>query len=269
MDILEKARKLESAIAQKLDHAARRVMQSGAREPLEIKHAIVDTVAKEVVPAGRGKRLFPFNAIKVSVVAPTPDLRARFDAVFDADPSLHERIVERLRAAGIEPSRLIVKAVHVSQPEPHWTNREFHVSFTRVLPAVEVIAPAHAAPLPTIGLTIVQGSAERPEYSFSLARIDLGRCAEVRDSRNRLIRTNDVVFTDAAGEMNQSVSRQHAHIEYLARSDEYRVYDDRSAHGTAVVRNGRSIAVPSGSRGIRLQSGDEIVLGEARLRVAL
>ena len=52
-------------------------------------------------------------------------------------------------------------------------------------------------------------------------------------------------------------------------SGHYRVYDDRSAHGTGVLRNGRTITVTPGSRGIRLESGDEIVLGEARLRVKI
>jgi hypothetical protein len=45
------------------------------------------------------------------------------------------------------------------------------------------------------------------------------------------------------------------------------VYDDGSEHGTGIVRHGRTLAVPRGARGVRLESGDEIVLGEARLRV--
>ena len=118
-------------------------------------------------------------------------------------------------------------------------------------------------------LTIVHGSAEKAAYTFTLSRIDLGRCAEVRDSRNRLIRTNHVAFADDAGDLNQSVSRRHAHIDYAAESGHYRVYDDRSAHGTGVLRNGRTITVHPGSRGVRLESGDEIVLGEARLRVRI
>jgi hypothetical protein len=35
------------------------------------------------------------------------------------------------------------------------------------------------------------------------------------------------------------------------------------------VRNGKTISVPAGSRGVRLQSGDEVVLGEARLRLLI
>jgi hypothetical protein len=45
--------------------------------------------------------------------------------------------------------------------------------------------------------------------------------------------------------------------------------DDGSAHGTAVLRKGQTIPVPQGSRGTRLQSGDDIVLGQAKLRVRI
>jgi predicted component of type VI protein secretion system len=36
-----------------------------------------------------------------------------------------------------------------------------------------------------------------------------------------------------------------------------------------VSRRGRTIPVPPGSRGVRLHSGDEITLGEARLKVII
>ena len=67
--------------------------------------------------------------------------------------------------------------------------------------------------------------------------------------------------------MNQSVSRRHAHITYDSQSGHYRLHDDGSAHGTSIVRNGRTVTVPGGSHGVRLRNGDEIVLGEARLKV--
>jgi hypothetical protein len=64
------------------------------------------------------------------------------------------------------------------------------------------------------------------------------------------------------------VSRQHAHIA-SDRPGDVRIYDDGSAHGTSVVRSGRTIPVPPGSRGVRLRSGDGILIGEARLEVGL
>src|SRR6185295_2315672 len=105
-----------------------------------------------------------------------------------------------------------------------------------------------------IDLTVVRGTAERKTYSFAARRIDLGRCAEVRDTRNRLIRTNHVAFVEGSGDVNQSVSRRHAHIVYEPTSGGYRLRDDGSVHGTSVVRNGTAVAVPPGSLGIRLRA---------------
>ena len=79
-------------------------------------------------------------------------------------------------------------------------------------------------------------------------------------------RTVERVLNAAARE---AVSRRHAHIAFIPTSREYRLRDDGSARGTAVLRNGRTIRVPEGARGIRLESGDEIALGEARLKVKI
>jgi len=116
---------------------------------------------------------------------------------------------------------------------------------------------------------VFRGTAARRTYVFVEERIDVGRCAEVKDSAGRLIRTNDIAFAEGAGEINQSVSRQHAHIARQAGSPEFRLYDDGSVRGTHIVRNGKTLPVPRGARGVRLQSGDEIGLGDARLRIRI
>jgi len=266
MDIVGKARKLESRVARALDSAAQRLVRPGAREPLEIVHATLDAVEQQLQPAGRGNHVFPFNRIRVSVVAMSHDVRARLEAVFDGQPTLRERILERLRSVGCQVPDLAVKMVYVTRAQPGWASPDFHIEFSRVTPAAHANPPAGATPN-RIELTVLHGAAQQRTYSFNQARIDLGRCVEVRDSRHRLIRTNLVAFTEGAGALNQSISRQHAHIAYNAGSGEYRVYDDGSAQGTGIVRSGRTMAVPSGSRGLRLHSSDEIILGEARVRV--
>jgi hypothetical protein len=268
LDILGKARRLESKIARTFDSAAQRVAGTGAREPLAIAHAIVDALEREVQPTGRGRQVFPFNRLTLSVVATSGAARARLEAVFDGETSLRDRIVDRLRSAGCGATGLTVDTVYVPEAESHWTNPDFHIGLARVIGADRAMPHADSAS-DGLELTIVHGSAEKAAYTFALSRIDLGRCAEVRDNRNRLIRTNHVAFADDAGDLNHSVSRRHAHIEYAAGSGHYRVYDDRSAHGTGVLRSGRTITVHPGSRGVRLESGDEIVLGEARLRVRI
>ena len=227
-------------------------------------HAVVDAIEEEVQAAGRGTRVFPFNRIKLWVVAETSAARARFEAVMNGQPSLQNRILERLAAAGCGVSDLIVKITYVPHAKPDWPTADFHLEFdcaaTATLPAPQSQAPFR------IKLAIVAGTAEQPEYSFTASRIDLGRCVEVRDRRNRLIRVNQVAFTDSEAPLNQSVSRCHAHIQSGGEMRECRVYDDHSKQGTGVLRNGKTIVVPPGSLGVRLQSGDEIVLGEARVR---
>jgi hypothetical protein len=274
MNILQKVKRLEAGMTRAVERAAREWSQSGAREPLEIGQAIVDAVGERLEPAARGRYVFPFNRIHVTIAA-SRDARARFQAVFESEPTLEQRIAARLRDAGCGPAPVSCAITYAARPSPGWQTPEFHIEFTRgaAAPAPEhepepapVAAPAAARDLQ---ITIVRGTAEAPSYTFTLPRVNLGRCAEVRDSLSRLVRTNHVAFVDMAGTSNHSVSRQHAHIEYVESARQYRIRDDRSAHGTSVVRNGRTLSVPAGSRGVRLESGDEIVLGEVRARVVL
>src|SRR5437762_3036429 len=202
MDILGKARRLESAIGRRLDHAAQEFVRSGSREPLQIVHAVVDAVAQEIQPTGRGKRVFPFTRILLSVVAPSPEARARFEAVVACDPRLRERIVERLRSGGCNAVDVAVDVNYVVRAPKSWGNQEFHVEFARV-PEAELETPDSDSKPARIEVVVVCGTAERRTYSFAARRIDLGRCVEVRDSRNRLIRTNHVVFAEGSGDINQ------------------------------------------------------------------
>ena len=278
MNILQKVKRLEAGMTRAVERAAREWSQSGAREPLEIGQAIVDAVGERLEPAARGRYVFPFNRIHVTIAA-SRDARARFQAVFESEPTLQDRIVARLRDAGCSPASVQCAVTYVARSSPDWQTPEFHIEFTRgavaPVPVQEPEAAPAAAPIAApaaarqLQITIVSGTAEAPSYTFTLPRVNLGRCAEVRDSLSRLVRTNHVAFVDLAGTSNHSVSRQHAHIEYIESARQYRIRDDRSAHGTHIVRNGRTVPVPAGPRGVRLESGDEIVLGETRARVLI
>src|SRR4030095_7818516 len=109
MDILDKARRLESKLANTVDRAAQQWSKSGPRGPLEVLHGILEAVEERIEPMGRGLHVFPFNTITATVVAVSPDTRARFAGVLDGAPSLHERIARKLRDAGCD-----VPALHVS-----------------------------------------------------------------------------------------------------------------------------------------------------------
>jgi len=265
INIVDKARALESRIAKALSQAADNAIGSTSRQPLEILHAIIDVVEREVQSGGRGQRLFPFDVVTIAVLAPSRE-RAHFEAVFAAPPSLQERLVERLRSRGCEIDGLGVDVHYASRAARNWAHPQFHVTFDRR--GSQPATPGRVAAA-RIELSVVRGVTEQPAYSPSATRIDLGRGAEVRDQRSRLIRTNHVVFTEGVTGENETVSRRHAHVVLEAASGDYRLHDDGSAHGTGIVRGGRTIPVPPGARGVRLRSGDEIVLGEARLRIRI
>ena len=270
MDFLGKARKLESRISRSLDLAVEGVVGRSSRQPVEIVQAVLDCAEQQVQPAGRGRRVFPFNQVTVHVAAPSRAERAQFEAVAEGPPTLRQRVIERLGAAGCLTASVDVRLLYASRARAGWIAPEYHVTFDRLQKQTSP-EPAAGQPLPAlkIDLAVVSGSAERKAYTFTGGRIDIGRRAEVLDHRQRLIRRNHVAFTEGDVDENRSVSRKHAHLVYNAASRDFRAHDDGSARGTAVLRNGLTIRVPQGSRGIRLESGDEIVLGDARLRVKL
>jgi hypothetical protein len=270
MDFLRKARDLEAKLAGTLDRTVGGLVRSGAREPLEIVHAIVDAAQAEIQSSGRGRRVFPFNTVTVTILAPSRDARARFEGVLADGPSLRDRLLARLAGAACHvESDLDVDITFESRARKTWRNPEFHLAFDRVDRPEPAKAEPQAAP-PRLELTIVHGTAERRSYSLAPStRIDLGRCAEVRDDRHRLIRTNHIAFLEQPDDVNRSVSRRHAHISHEPATHSLRLHDDGSEHGTGIVRSGRTLPVPRGARGVRLESGDEIVLGEARVRVKL
>ena len=266
MDVLGKARRLESTIAAKLDEAAKSLVRSRTREPLEIVAAVLEAVDQRIEPTGRGARVFPFNRIELSVVAPSREARGRLEAIFAGDTPLRTRILERVQSAGCSPADVAVEIQYVDRAEPSWSAPEFDLQFARVA-APQPDGPDLELQPGQIDIRVLRGVMERWAYSFSAPRIDIGRGAEVRDHRNRLIRTNHVVFTEGEGDVNQTVSRKHAHIAYEPITGHFRLHDDGSEHGTEIVRGGRTIAVHRGTRGVRLQSDDEVVLGEARVRI--
>jgi hypothetical protein len=266
MDIRRKLQQIEARIGSTFDRKVSELVQARTREPLEIVHAVVERAAREVQSSGRGRRVFPFTALTLTVAAASRDERARLEAVFEADPPLGARVIQRLRSDGCAVESLDVNVQFVSRAQKTWEQPQYHVEFVRSEEPVQAVA-SDAAAQGRIELTVLNGAAQKRTFVLSGARIDLGRCAEVRDSRHRLIRTNHVAFTEQPDDVNRSVSRRHAHISYDAESEQFRLHDDGSEHGTGIVREGRTVPVPRAARGVRLFPGDEIVLGEARVRV--
>lgn len=271
MDFAGKAKTIERKLTRTVNAALGELVGRDEPAPLEIVHAVLDCAEREVQEIGRGRRVFPFNHVRVVVLAGPRDKesRARLDAVVAGPPSLADRLADRLAGAGCTSARIATEIVYTKQRGAGWADPRFHVTFDRVDGAPASSPGSGTAAVPRLKLTVTSGSASQRVYAFTGGRIDIGRRAEVLDQRQRLIRTNQVAFAEDGPEENHSVSRRHAHIAYLEEEGAYRIWDDRSAHGTSLVRNGRTIKVPPGARGTRLSPGDEILLGHARLRVTI
>jgi hypothetical protein len=136
-------------------------------------------------------------------------------------------------------------------------------------PAFARTTPLGASGRPPLRLSVLKGTAVRGTYELDGERVYLGRLDEVLDATGRVKRRNDVAFVEE-GEINQTVSREHARIAWDADAGAWRLRDENSASGTLLFRAGRSIEVSRHDRrGIRLESGDEVYLGRAALRIEI
>jgi hypothetical protein len=209
--------------------------------------------------------VFPFNDVTVTFAAPTTEAQARFDAIAAGPPSFDARLLRRLDAAGCGGAKLNVRLGFAPAPAEDWARPDYRIALARV----DVVEPPVAEATLRVELVVTHGTADRGAYSFTALPIAIGRGLEVRDHRQLLLRMNHVAFMEGADDVTQSVSRRHARIELDRASGRPRLIDDNSAQGTSVIRGGRGIAVPRGTRGLVLLSGDEIVLGQARMRVRI
>jgi FHA domain len=252
-------------LERRIDETLRGMLRSSSpdqkRELLEIHRALLDDVTAHVDTLRRGKQVFPYTQLKVQILLPDSALRRSYELVFVEGNALSRDIYLRLEDQRVElPSRLAVQVELVPELPPGVAARGFDVHYgsTPNPPSEGVME---------VRLTVISGSAEQQELCLKKKRINLGRLVEVIDADGRFLRKNDVAFRDDAPAPNPSVSRAHAHIEFDPENAVFRLFDDRSAHGTTVIRDGSVIPVPQGpSKGVALQQGDEIVLGQAHLR---
>jgi hypothetical protein len=283
MDILAKARELEARLARTVDRAR------GPRDARPVvEHA---SRSRSRTPSSSGGARGAAGGARDATCSRSTGSRCwwwrreagarAFEATFAVEPTLAQRIHTRLETAGCAPAGLGSRVDYVDAAGEGWTAPDVHVDFDRVdepLPeppaasrwASRRRARACRRAAARGGDRDRGGAAEQPLYSFQFARIDLGRCTHVRDRRNQLVRTNHVAFADTDDAAQPTVSRRHAHLEYSASGARLsRVRRrERAGHGR-VARRPHDRRCTPGARGVRLQPGDEILLGNARLRVKM
>jgi FHA domain len=234
--------------------------EPGSSEAIELYREALDQIAARATVGVRGDRVFPFDRIRIELKADTPERRSMLDALFAPDPMAGD-----VRATLVEAGVSIPATLAIAIDYPENPAVELRVLCEKA--AAAPVPASTARPLVPMRLVTLTGASSVPDFLMDRAHISIGRVDEVPDSLGRAIRRNDLFFPEADAEANASVSRAHAHIRFDASTGEWRIYDDGSSLGTSIFREGRRIDVPAhASRGVMLRVGDEIYLGQVRLR---
>ena len=234
-----------------------------APELAEIRLAVLEEVLKKGQRVG-GRIVFPFNFVRIGVRGVSGEEAAFLKSEFLKGYFEQEIRKSLTRAAYKFPDELEVE-FETNGDLPGKKEPWLSVA----VESRPVKEPA-AAPRRTARLVVVRGTASAAEVMLNKERVNIGRSAEVYRSDGPS-RRNDLVFT----EDNRTVSREHAHILHSKKTGEYRLYNDRwhargkndgGDCGLWIIRDGLSQEVHRNARGVKLQPGDEIQLGQAVVR---
>jgi hypothetical protein len=237
---------------EKFERAIGKVLRpSGAhsREPVEIRREVLRDIADQVQPAGGGEYLFPYTGVKVELFATDPALQGPLEAIFS--PGFADDVKAGIADRGVKVPNLELQ-VEVKAEE---SAVPYRIAYQRSAGP----APRIAQPRPQARLIVLEGRADVSELSIDRDLVYIGRLKQVINSKTGLERQNQLAF-DAS---EATVSRKHARIEYEAESGKFRLFKDPEI--TSVSRDGRVIGCDA-TRGLQLRSGDELILGKARVR---
>jgi hypothetical protein len=228
-------------------------------ELAEIRLAVLDQVREKSYRSG-GRKVFPYDLLRVHLRGVEESSREVFAGGFFRR-YLEQEIAGALRNAGCRyPDNLRVEVDATGGLPPRgepW-----------------LVVEAAAQPKPDDGasavgrLVVREGKANVETVPITKARLNIGRVVDVYRDQG-LFRRNDLAFEEE-NEINQTVSREHAHIRYDRATGEYRLFNDRwhargktGECGIWIVRDGMSQEVHRDSRGVKLEPGDEIHFGRA------
>ncbi len=238
-----------------------------APELAEIRLAVLDAI-KAKSHRANGKNVFPYNLVRIQLLGVPSEQQAVFASSFLRSYFTEELKNGLVRSSYRFPEDLDVEILAIPDlpmPGKDWlTVATELVGPTKPTTVLQDAMPAR--------LSVMHGVANRPEISLKKARTNLGRTVEVYRGASPS-RRNDLAFTEDT-EINKTVSREHAHIEYSRKDGKYRLFNDRLYKGEEncglwIVRDGSSLPVHRSDRGKVLESRDEIHLGSAVVRFQL
>lgn len=218
-------------------------------ELAEIRIAVLDQIREKSYRTG-GRKVFPYDLLRVGMRGVEENRAGLFAGRFFRQ-YLEQEIRTFLRDAGCRYPETLRVEVHAAVGMPQ-----------RGEPWLTVEAasqePARATQACLVGRS--------KEFPLGKTRTNIGRVPDVYRAGG-LSRRNDIVIED------ETVSREHAHIQHDPATGKYRLFNDRwyargprpGECGIWIMRNGTGQEVHRDNRGAKLEPGDEIRLGEAVL----
>ena len=235
----------------------------GPKAPLELHREALEQLAAKAIAGPRGDRIFPFDRVSLELRTSDPERQAALSALLGPATFPADIRTELASCRVVAPDDLTTSIHFVDQADQELTIRCEKSKVPEPEPVVEVVPP----PFAPVRLVVIAGNPSERDFTSSKHSLNVGREESVLDAQGRLIRRNDLYFLSDQTDTNSSVSREHAHLRFDAPTGGWRIYDDGSRFGTHIDRAGKRIPVPRHSaRGALLRVGDEISLGEARLK---
>lgn len=235
--------------------------------PLELLQASLDELERKVQPAGRGRRVFPYDRIVVRIAQPGADPIAA-EAVFrQLEPRLRDRLAELKCEA--PPTLVCEVAMIEARDDSEQPVLTVECSRDQMEAPVRTAHVGAGENYPVVTITVVKGQCTEPEYLFKEPVIAIGRTAEPTDAFGQ-IRVNHVAFLQVRDGVNETVGRAHARLQFDSASGHYHLFNEGSSNPTSILRNGRTTRLaPRDPRGVRVESGDQVQLGRAILRLTI
>ncbi|MDQ3068762.1 MAG: FHA domain-containing protein [Acidobacteriota bacterium] len=270
-EFLENSRQFVHTVAARVGRAINPPL-TGDAAPLDLQHAILEAIEARTQPVGGGRREMPDNYVKVRVVAKDAATERAMQLVLSNVRALASARLRELQCEVAPAFRIDVAYVrrrpagwHADQPMAIEFEADAPSGAGR--PAPVTPSPGHAQP--ELVLTILKGRASEATYALREPAVRIGRSSAPVDDRGRA-RHNHVAFSDGEDAHSRTVGRGHCEIRYDHATREYRIFDERSANGTRIVRQGEVIDVPpSDPFGIAIRTGDELQFGTAAVGVEI
>jgi hypothetical protein len=263
-DMIERARRLSRTVAVGIRRAVDPPLDAEAT-PLDLGLAVLEAIERRVQPAGGGRRVLPDSYVRVKALAADAAEERALRTVLDG---LREAALARLRELKCDaPHGFRVDVLFLRARPGTWEpSQRLAVDFPAQPRTAPEAPPVEPGP-PPLKVTVTAGTATKSAYSFTERVVRIGRSETPVDSLGR-VRRNDVAFLESDDERNKTVTRGHAELRYDRERGEFRLFDEGSANGTRILRNGEVIEVSSRDPiGVALKPGDELQFGTAAVRV--